>query len=112
VTDYRLISEPPADADVEAAFEWYENERQGLGLEFLDELRAAYNRIADGPHKYQELRGGIRRAFSSVFRMQSTSPSKATSLSSLQCCMLVAIQQSGSVAEANVQRTRGKDARR
>lgn len=62
MTEYRLISEPPADADVEAAFEWYENERPGLGLEFLDELRAAYNRIADGPHKYQELRGGIRRA--------------------------------------------------
>jgi len=62
VTEYRLISEPPADLDVEAAFEWYENERPGLGLEFLDELRATYNRIADGPLKYQELRGGIRRA--------------------------------------------------
>ena len=47
---------------MEAAFEWYENERSGLGLEFLDELRAAYHRIADGPLKYQELRGGIRRA--------------------------------------------------
>ena len=60
--EYRLISEPPADVDVEAAFEWYENERPGLGLEFLDELRATYNRIADGPLKYQELRGSIRRA--------------------------------------------------
>ena len=60
--EYRLISEPPADLDVEAAFEWYENERSGLGLEFLDELRASYNRIADGPLKYEELRGGIRRA--------------------------------------------------
>ena len=29
--EYRLISEPPADRDVEAAFEWYENERPGLG---------------------------------------------------------------------------------
>jgi toxin ParE1/3/4 len=62
VIEYRLISEPPADLDVEAAFEWYETERPGLGLEFLDELRASYNRIADGPLKYQELRGGIRRA--------------------------------------------------
>jgi plasmid stabilization system protein ParE len=62
VTEYRLISEPPADLDVEAAFEWYENERPGLGVEFLDELRATYNRIAAGPAKYQELRGGIRRA--------------------------------------------------
>jgi hypothetical protein len=49
VIEYRLISEPPADLDVEAAFEWYENERQGLGLEFLDELREGYNRIVAGP---------------------------------------------------------------
>ena len=60
--EYRLISEPPADLDVEAAFEWYESERSGLGLEFLDELRTAYDCIVVGPLKYQELRGGIRRA--------------------------------------------------
>jgi hypothetical protein len=34
----------------------------GLGLEFLDELCSAYNRIAQGPLKYQDLRSGIRRA--------------------------------------------------
>jgi plasmid stabilization system protein ParE len=62
VIEYRLISEPPVDGDVEAAFEWYENEQPGLGLEFLDELRASYDRIANGPLRYQELRGGIRRA--------------------------------------------------
>ena len=62
MTEYRLISEPRADLDVQAAFEWYENERPGLGLEFLNELRAAYNRIADGPLKYLPLRSGIRRA--------------------------------------------------
>jgi plasmid stabilization system protein ParE len=61
VTEYRLISEPRADLDVEAAFEWYEKERPGLGLEFLDELRAAYNRIIDNPFKYQHLRSGVRR---------------------------------------------------
>ena len=60
--EYRLISEPAAGLDVEAAFEWYENERPGLGVEFLDELRAGYNRIAAGPLKYEALRGGIRRA--------------------------------------------------
>lgn len=60
--EYRLISEPPTDLDVEAAFEWYEKERPGLGLEFLDELRAAYSRIAAGPLRYQELRSGVRRA--------------------------------------------------
>lgn len=59
--EYRLVSEPSVALDVEAAFEWYENERSGLGVEFLDELRATYNGIADGPLKYQQLRGGIRR---------------------------------------------------
>lgn len=62
MTEYRLVSEPQADLDIEAAFQWYENERSGLGLEFLDELRATYDRIVEGPLKYQELRSGIRRA--------------------------------------------------
>ena len=62
MTAYRLLSQPRADLDVEAAFEWYENERSGLGLEFLEELRATYDRIADGPLKYPVLRSGIRRA--------------------------------------------------
>ena len=62
MTGHWLVSTPRADLDVEAAFEWYENERSGLGLEFLDELRATYDRIADGPLKYQLIRSGIRRA--------------------------------------------------
>ncbi len=31
--------------DIEAGFEWYQSEQPGLGLEFLDEIRAAYARI-------------------------------------------------------------------
>jgi plasmid stabilization system protein ParE len=62
VIEYRLISHSSVDLDVGAAFEWYENERAGLGVEFLDELRAAYDHIAEGPLKYQEVSRGIRRA--------------------------------------------------
>jgi len=62
VTAYRLVSEPRVDIDIEAAFRWYENEQTGLGLEFLDELRAAYDRIVDGPFKYSQLRSNTRRA--------------------------------------------------
>jgi len=62
VSEYRLVSEPPADLDIEAAFEWYEKEQLGLGGEFLHELRATYDRIIEGPFKYQHLRSGIRRA--------------------------------------------------
>ena len=62
MTEYRLVAEPRADLDVAAAFAWYENEEAGLGQEFLDELRAAYERIVQGPLGYQDLRSGIRRA--------------------------------------------------
>jgi plasmid stabilization system protein ParE len=56
-----------SDADLEAAFEWYESEQERLGVEFLHEVRAAYSRILDGPFKYQELRSGIRRALTRRF---------------------------------------------
>ena len=49
MSGYRLFAEPGADIDIEAAFQWYENEELGLGCEFLDELRSAYDRIAEGP---------------------------------------------------------------
>lgn len=38
MTAYRLISEPRADLDIEAAFDWYEKEQTGLGQQFLDEV--------------------------------------------------------------------------
>ena len=64
---YRLLSDVAADADIEAAFEWYESEQPGLGLAFLDEVRAAYKRILDRPFKYQELRSGLRRVLTRRF---------------------------------------------
>jgi plasmid stabilization system protein ParE len=62
VTTYRLVAEPAADRDVEAAFAWYENECTGLGIDFLAELRVAYARIVEGPLKYRDQRSGVRRA--------------------------------------------------
>ena len=57
-----LVADPAADADIESAFNWYETERPGLGLELLDELRDTYRRILAGPRHYQVLRSGVRRA--------------------------------------------------
>ena len=64
---YAIEAEPAVEADVEAAFDWYEGEGPGLGFEFLEELRAAYNRILDHPFGYQDLRSGIRRALTRRF---------------------------------------------
>ena len=64
---YRLEATAGADLDVEAAFDWYESEEPGLGYDFLDELRVAYQRIMDHPLGYQDLRSGIRRALTRRF---------------------------------------------
>jgi plasmid stabilization system protein ParE len=67
VKPYRLEATPAVELEVEAAFEWYEHEQPRLGFEFLDELRATYQRILDCPLGYQPLRAGIRRALSHRF---------------------------------------------
>jgi len=67
VKGYRILSNAASDADIEAAFEWYESEQSGLGLEFLNEIRATHLRILDEPLKYAVLRSGIRRAITRRF---------------------------------------------
>jgi len=62
VARYRVVAQAAAERDIEGAFAWYQNERAGLGIEFLDAIRDVYGRIADGPFRYRELRAGIRRA--------------------------------------------------
>ena len=64
---YYILSDIAADADIEAAFKWYESEQPGLGSEFIQEVRAAYRRILEGPFKYQELRSNVRRALTRRF---------------------------------------------
>ena len=53
---------PEAERDVESAFAWYEEQRPGLGGEFLHELDVVYERIAKFPFLYAELYRGLRRA--------------------------------------------------
>lgn len=64
---YRLEAEAAVEIDVASAFEWYETEGPRLGLKFLEQLRAAYQRILEHPLGYQELRSGIRRALTRQF---------------------------------------------
>ena len=67
MNQYRLEATPTVELEVEAAFAWYEGEEPGLGFEFVEELRAAYQRILDHPFAYHDLRSGIRRALTRRF---------------------------------------------
>ena len=64
---YRLEAEPAVEHDIESAFDWYETEEPGLGHDFVDQLRAAYDRVVQNPFTFQDLRFGIRRALTRRF---------------------------------------------
>lgn len=59
---YRLLVRRGAKADVHAAARWYELQRPGLGREFVTEVDAALNRVAETPFQYQVLHREARRA--------------------------------------------------
>jgi len=105
VKGYRILSNAASDADIEAAFEWYESEQPGLGLEFLNEIRATHLRILDEPLKYAVLRSGIRRAITRRFPYGITSQSRMTSFSLSRSSTLLAIPQNGSSASNQIMQT-------
>jgi plasmid stabilization system protein ParE len=59
---YRLLVRRLAKTDVRAAARWYELQQPGLGREFVAEVDAALNRVAENPLQYQALHRETRRA--------------------------------------------------
>ncbi len=49
---YKLLVKAEAIQDMTEAFDWYESEKTGLGLEFLNEVEEYYNRITQSPQRY------------------------------------------------------------
>lgn len=68
---------PQAEQDLADAATWYEEQRQGLGHEFLDEVLTMLSNIAKNPLIYPDVYRSIRRAviqrfpFSVYFRVES-----------------------------------------
>lgn len=61
-----MIVLPAAELEAAEAALWYDDQRQGLGDEFLDELKAAFQKIAKSPEqspKFEHYAGGeeVRR---------------------------------------------------
>lgn len=55
-----VIIQPEAADDLEAAKDWYERQRVGLGQLFAKRAAAVIQRIADNPKLYGEIEVGIR----------------------------------------------------
>jgi len=53
---------PEAELDALEAALWYDGEREGLGSQFLAELRTTFERIEQGPQQYPRVFHECRRA--------------------------------------------------
>lgn len=58
---------PEAAADLEDAYDWYEAQRIGLGIEFLTAVADALDSIGAHPEQVPVLHRGTRRALLSRF---------------------------------------------
>jgi len=63
----RVIVRPDAEADIAAAFDWYEGQQSGLGHEFLNEIERCISRIADHPESYPTIHRQYRQALTKRF---------------------------------------------
>jgi plasmid stabilization system protein ParE len=74
---FEIRLRPEAEHDLADAAAWYEEQREGLGHDFLDEVLTMLSSIADTPLVYPELHRNTRRAvihrfpFSIYFRLEN-----------------------------------------
>lgn len=62
-----LVFRRAVGRDLAAAFAWYEEQRGGLGEEFLDSVNASLDTIEGFPEIYASVRGEVRRVIISRF---------------------------------------------
>jgi len=58
---YKLIVQVEAIVDIQEAFEWYEQQKDNLGFELIDEIEACYDKIVTHPERYSFINPLYRR---------------------------------------------------
>ena len=59
---YRLTVSDRAALEIGEAYEWYQEQRPGLGVEFLEALDVQFQAIIQSPQLYAQTDRGVRRA--------------------------------------------------
>ncbi|GEO11729.1 type II toxin-antitoxin system RelE/ParE family toxin [Segetibacter aerophilus] len=49
---YNIIVQTEAILDIQAAFEWYEEAKDGLGFDLINEIETCYHKISIHPQHY------------------------------------------------------------
>lgn len=63
----KLVLRPEVEEDLQSAYTWYENCRDGLGEEFLDCVDGCFQKICRMPTILSVANGGFRRAMVARF---------------------------------------------
>lgn len=58
----RLIIRPDAESDIASGYDWYQEQRDGLGAEFVEEISATISAIRSEPLRFPAIYGKLRRA--------------------------------------------------
>lgn len=58
----QLVIRPPAEADIDAAFAWYEGRSIGLGVDFLRCVDAGFGAVAESPLAFPVVHRRVRRS--------------------------------------------------
>jgi plasmid stabilization system protein ParE len=56
-----IVLRPEARAEFDDAFDWYEQQRHGLGMDFVAHVQEVLDRISDTPERYVQVFQDIRR---------------------------------------------------
>ena len=86
-----------AELDIIEAALWYENEREGFGVEFSLEVERAVARIAENQLMFQEREVGMRMAKVGRFPTVCISSTSSTRSYYLASSILIAIPRFGSI---------------
>jgi toxin ParE1/3/4 len=62
-----LIIRPEAEEDIHDAYAWYESQRTGLGIEFINCVEDAFDSILKDPAIHGIIYGNIRRMLAQRF---------------------------------------------
>jgi toxin ParE1/3/4 len=60
--NHRLVIRPSAESELTEAYQWYETQRQGLGLEFLFSVEATLALLQGTPELHPLIHKQVRRA--------------------------------------------------
>jgi plasmid stabilization system protein ParE len=60
--NYKIIVQPEAQTDITESWIWYEEQRFGLGEEFISELDVVFEKLMLMPEAYTKVTKHIRQA--------------------------------------------------